>query len=800
VEYLRDLRFALTALRRSAGFSAVAIATLACGFALAATTIAVVNAYLVRALPYPRADRLYHVNYSQPGEREPGDIARLDWEQLTHVVEAIDYSAPARFHIGEGADRQEALGLAVAPGTNELLDIRAVTGRVLSADDYRADAESVVMLGYDLWRTRFGGQADVVGRTLHARRSNPAEPLESFRIVGVLPPGFRYARTYGRGDMEFAVPMREVRQAYMVRLRDGVEPAAAARAIRALIDRSATSFPAGWSGVQLESAHERYTGALRPMLLAITSAAAIVLIIVSVNLGVLMLLRALRRQKEIAVRVALGAGRGQIVRLLVAESAVICATALAAGLVLTAAALRALAPVIEERLGLDAPGGTSAIRIDGTVLFILFAAAVAISLLLSFMPLLASWRDRLAHVLRAATRGATDSPAMRGVRSGLIAVEVAASLALLVGCGLMIRTVINLVHTDLGYRTEQVVRLRVALPENTYRDAAAFGAFYDRLADRLAGRKGTFAFTNAIPFYEYPAERVEVEGVNTQVDANMMAATPSYFGVLGIAVREGRAFTDSDRANTEPVVIVSSSMARRLWPDGSAIGHRIRFEQSDRDVRAVWRTIVGVSSDVRQTHTDTGLNDVYLPFAQAPSRYAPVYARGADAQQWLALLREHVAAIDPDVVVTPATYAELADEEKQLLAAPRFLMSLLIAFGAFAALLATLGIWGVTAYAVQQRERELAVRSAVGATRGQLITLFLKDGGVVLIVGIAGGLFGAWAIGRMLQHELHGVRPMDAVTLLGAAALMLTAGLLASWWPAARAGNARNPIEVLNEG
>ena len=802
----QEVREGARRLGKKPGFTLAITLILALGLALTATTAAVVNAYLIQAMPYPAANRLYHALYAPIGQPEPRGMMSFDWKALGDVVEFADASTLARFYIGEGGDKEEALGLSVAPGSLEMLGVRAEMGRFFLDEDFRAGAEQVAMIGHSMWRERFNADPNIVGRHFRASRSNLAEPVETFRIVGVLPAEFRYARDYARGPMEFAVPLLAPTRAYLVRLREGVPVAFAERRITDMVRSSATSLPPDWIGVRLESAHDRYVAGLRPMLIAMTVAAGFTLAIVCLNIALLMLLRSLRRQKEMAVRVALGAGRGHILRMLVAESSLICGAAMALGLALTGFTLRLLAPLVEERLGRAAPGGASAIALNPTVLLIVGVAGALIALAISFIPLLAPWERRLAATLRSEGRSGTDGPAMRRLRSSLIALEVAASFALLVGCGLMIRSVVNMVGADLGYHTEHIARARIALPTRTYADSKAFLRFYDRLNERLSAISNSpFALTNFIPFYEYPKQALEIGAekiANKNLNASVMAVSDGYFDTLGIGLRQGRVFTAGDRDGTEPVALISETLARRLQagdsPDGTVIGRRIRAaEQPDRNVVAVWRTIVGVVRDVRQTHIDNDLNDVYIPYFQAPSRYAPLYIRtDRPPSIWLENLRSTVAEIDPQALVSGSS--SLETEANRQLAGPKFLMTLLTGFALFAALLAALGIYGVTAYAVRQREREIAIRCAVGASPGAIIRMFLKESGITLAAGVGLGIFGAVMVARALENQLHGVKTYDAATILGACAFLALAGFLATWRPARQAAD-RNPIASLNE-
>ena len=802
----RDFSYSARMLTRQKGFSVATVISLALGFALAAAALSVLNAYVLRSLPYPGSDRLYHVHYSQPGQREPRDVSRVDWSALDDIVDAADRSAHARFYLSDGRYSDEVYGLLVSPDPPDLQDILGLSvtlGRKLVPDDFRADAERVALIGQNIWRERFGSDPNVIGRSLAAYRAGERREPELFRIVGVLAPQTRYVRNYNRGFIELATPLFVPYQTYMVRLRPGVKPSVAEQRITDEVRRAANTFPPNWVGVRLASVHENYITGLRSLLVAVTSAAAIVLLVVFINVAILTLLRALRRQKEMAVRVALGARASGIARMLAIETFLICTAALALGVTLSTVTLRLLSPLIEERLGRPVPGGTSAMNVDTNVLLAIAAVAALIAFSLAFFPLLLPWKRRLADTLRREGRSGTDGPAMHRLRSGLIVFEVAASLALLVGCGLMIRTVMNLIHTDLGVRGENLLRFRIALPERTYPENALFGRVYDQLTNALRAETNTpFAFSSSVPFFEAPKHPVETEVPERKgaaaLRASVFAVSDQYFDLLGIRIRQGRGIRPTDFAATEKVAVVSETLAQRLWPDEPAPGKLIRTaqEQSTGAPLTEWRTIVGVVSDVRQTHTDTDLSDVYIAFAQAPNRFAPLYIRTQrSAQFWLERLRAIVAGIDPGVLVTGGSWFD-EDAEKQI-AASKFLMSLLTGFAVFAALIVMLGIYGVTAYAAQQREREIAIRSALGATPGKIFELLMWQGGSVVAIGIAAGLFLSSSTVRLISAQLHGVRPFDVTTMALASAAMLLAGILAIFIPAKRAAT-RSTFSSLN--
>jgi predicted permease len=397
---------------------------------------------------------------------------------------------------------------------------------------------------------------------------------------------------------------------------------------------------------------------------------------------------------------------------------------------------------------------------------------------------------RLADSLRGEGRSGTDRPSVRRARAALLALEVAASTALLIGGGLMLRSVAHLVGTNLGYETNHVFRPRLQLPNSSYTDAASFARFYDRLEEQLGAIPNlSFALSTFVPFWEPPKRPLETDHADkSDLRASITAAGPDYFRTLGIGLREGRAFMPTDRTGAESVVVISESLARTLAPHGSALGIRIRtseWSETGEPLR-VWRTVVGVAHDVHQTHADIDLKDAYIPFAQTTTRFASVYIRAnGSAEQWLERLRTVVASIDADVFVGPAP--PLSVQADEILAGPRFVTAVLTAFALFAALLALLGIYGVAAYAAQQREREIAIRIAIGATAGTVIGMFLRDSGKVLLVGIAGGVFGGAAVSRVLQSQLHGVERFDPWTLATTCILLTTAGLFATWLPTRRA-------------
>jgi predicted permease len=524
----------------------------------------------------------------------------------------------------------------------------------------------------------------------------------------------------------------------------------------------------------------------------------IVLLIVAANVSVLVVLRAMRRERELAVRFALGARTRQIAKLLGLEALVVCATGWGLGMIASVVGLAMASPAIEARLGLPVPGGTSTLSVDGVVLLAAAAGATSVTMLLSFVPLALPFARRFHQTLRSGARSGTEGPRVRRSRSLLVAFQVAASVVLVFGGALVARTVTNLVRTDLGYDAESLVRARVRFPERPFPDSASISNFQLALESAVAERTGSrVAIATVLPFFEKGPQRLEVEGAG-YARASVNAVGSSYFELAGVSLRAGRAFTAADNLGAERVAIVSQALARALGAGGSVLGTRIRTgtDMNSGDEPAVWRTIVGVVSDVRETHRDVDYRDVYLPAAQMGGRYASIYARtpGSGLREWHNEVRSIARGINPGVeIAAPVRLSEGAHQE---LAAPRFLRSVFAGLAALALGLALLGIYGVTAYAVEQRRLEVAVRSALGAPERTIVRLFLTQGARVVAIGTGAGMVGASWLGRLLENQVFGIAPGDSVTLVASAGVVAVGCLVATWLPSRLAARV-HPAEVL---
>jgi predicted permease len=792
----RDLRHAGRAIARNPGFTTIAVATLGAGLALCLTVLTIINAYMLRPLPYPASDRLYSVVLASPGRDLLRGLENVDWTAADDVIEyRIAWDLDAFYLLG-GSHPERALGAWVTPGFVAGLGLRAERGRVLEPADFAAAGPPAVMISHHLWTSRFGGDPAIVGRTFRAYVSDRPDEPETLTVVGVLPPDFWHFNPY----TDVLGPLRARSYPYLVRLRAGVEPAAAAARVTAIVRATDPSVPEDWRA-GLVAMQSRYVAEMRPLVNAVAVAVGLVMLIACANIAVLMSMRAARRRHEMAVRLALGASRVRLVRLLGFEALAIGAMATTLGVAATALLTHGLAPTLEQRLGRRLPGGQAALALDGTVAAAALAGGLLLALILTLAPLVTVWSTAVMPALKSGGRIATEGRATRRLRFMLIGGEIAAALALLVGSALLVRSAISMLHLDPGFRAAGVLATSVGLRPRSYPDAISRAELYTRLLARLHERSGApSALSDASPLEPVGPTRVERPGEDASaVDAGVIAVSASYFDTLGIRFRDGNSFAAQDRVGGEPVAIVSESLARRLWPATRAVGQRLRVANAGSG--DVSHLVVGVVEDMRRVIYDDGRvqadgsrYDAYVPLAQNAGRFANVYSRGFSTTP--ESLRTAIAEVDSEAAVAaPETLASALEAGRS---GPRYLASVLSAFAAFAALLAVLGVYSVIAYGVRQREREIGIRLLVGAEPRAVSRLFVREGGPLVASGLAAGLFGAVGLGRALRSQLFEVEPVDPGTLAATTALFAICAWLALWWPARRAARV-DPAHVLKD-
>ena len=793
-----DLRQTLRLLRRDRGFTAVALATLGGGLAMCVIVAVLVNAYLWRSLPYPDADRLYDVQYATPSMAFPTGLSDVDWRPLNDIAELNITWDLDSFSLRGGSVPEVVQGTWVNADYIEGFAVRPAIGRVFEPSDYEPGRPMVALISHRLWHARFNGDPAIVGKTFEAFVNDRPDEAESFRIVGVLDAGHWHMSPF----TEVLAPLRVPNTPYVLRLRDGVPRVAAAERITALVKAGAASVPAGWKA-ELRSTHAAYVERIRPLLLAVASATALVLLIACANVSVLLTVRATRRQRENAVRQALGASSAQLTRLTIAEPVLLGAAAVTAGLGLAWGTLAAVAPVVSRYLGRAAPGGIDALRIDAQTIGITVALGFVVVAVCAIVPAWVARRTPAGLVVTGGQKGATDGPSPQRARSLLIAIEVAACLTLLAGAGLTIQSALRMLQVEMGLDPDNVIVGRYNLRPRGYPDETARAVFHERVleASTRVPDLESVALTNAWPLQQSIGRDFDRGGgAPYQARAGVVGVTPDYFNVLRVPVYSGRVFDGHDRVGSNPVAVVSRTFAARLWPGENPVGRTLRMlpaPGSPPTTAPGIYTVTGVVGDIRHSHTDDDLADVYLPLLQTPSNgvfaYLRVRGNAANVEREFQRL---LASIDADVGLAAARpLREILEQQR---AGTKLLAALLIGFALFAAILALVGIYGVIAYTVKQREREIAVRIAIGADRRTITRLFMRDGLIVLGAGLGVGVAGALALGRVLRAQLFNVPAADPVVLTTVTLAFALCGIVAIAGPA-RSAAAVDPATILKE-
>jgi putative ABC transport system permease protein len=795
--FIPELRQAARTLSKDRAFTSVAVGTLGVGLALCVTVAVLLQGYLLRGLPYPESDRLYDVRFGTPGTPGPRGLEKLDWTSLDDVIELPIAWDLDLFNVRGGPYPEALQGSWVTPGYVAGFGVHPAVGRGFLPSDFQAGRPTVALISHRLWRTRFSGDPQIVGHTFEAYVNDRPNEVETFTIVGVMDERHWHLNAF----TEVLAPLRAPTYPYMVRVSDGSEPSTVADRITALVRAANPELPANWRA-ELVSTHATYVREIRPLLLAVAIATGLVTLIACANVAVLLTVRATRRRHELALRQALGATGGQLLRALVAEPLLLGVAATSLAVALAWMAINALAPVLGHYLGRPVPGGATTLTMDGPTTIATIAAGFMAIALCSIVPLWISRRTPVSIALTGGQKGATEGPAQRRARSVLIAVEVAACLTLLVGAGLTIQSAVHMLRVDMGLATSDVLVGRFSLRQRSYPDAGARANFYERVLSRRAELTGVqaIAFASGWPLQQTPPRDVGRLGADPSGSSGLVGVSADYFSALDIQLREGRTFTSADRVGTEPVVVISQTLATRVWPNERAVGQQLRIApqaNSGPDARPLVATVVGVVGDVRHTHTDQDLADAYVPILQFPSPSPFVYLRGsADIAAVERGFRGLLASIDGEVALAmPRALAEILDLQR---AGARLLAWVLVVFAAFAAALALVGIYGVIAYAVRQREREIAVRLAIGADRGTITRMFVRQGAVVLAAGLAVGVAGAVALGRVLRTQLFEVRPEDPAIIAVTTVAFAVCGLAAVAWPA-RAAAATDPAAALKD-
>jgi putative ABC transport system permease protein len=794
----QDLRYGVRTLRESPGFTAVAVLTLALGIGANTAIFSIVDAVLLRSLPYADADQLV-LMFDVPVKRPDAlsSISYRDFRECREQNRVFSEMAGNAFHdltLTGAGEPFIVNAAAVTPELFRLLNAEPLAGRTLLPDDGKEGAAPVAVVSENLWRTRFGSDPRLVGRSIDL-------DMRSFTVVGILPASFRYPDGAPRQDVWISVlqdplfgPLTRQPRVRLLgvlgRLKPGISVAKAQAEMDTMGARLAKEFPAQDSeeAIRVQPYRQAVTGDVRSPLLILLGAVALVLLMACANLANLLLSRATSREREIAVRSALGASRTRLVRQLLAESALLGLLGGAAGVLLAALAVRGFQPLLPADLV-----QISSIHIEAPVLGFALLLSLASALAFGLAPaLLATSTDLQANIKEGSQR----SGQRRGqhARSFLAIVETSLAMVLLVGGGLLIRSFALVMSVNPGFDPKNVTEAEVSLPQFQYSRPQQWTAFADALLAHLHAQPGLqdSALAAPLPMDRQGQANFEFSIVGNpplppgkSITANYETVSPDYFHVMRIPLMRGRLFSERDAPSNPKVAIISETLARRHFPNQNPLGRQMRFgfpPNSD-----VAREIVGVVGDVRDEALSQKPGPImYVPFAQAPLYGGEVVVRSAMSVSSVATgIREAVHAIDKDLPVTGVE--SFPDTLGQSVSRERFRTLLLGSFSAMALLLAAVGIFGVISYSASQRRHEIGIRMAIGAQRGDILRLILGQGAKLALFGLCIGAVFALLLTRLMKSLLYDVSTTDPLTFCGVAIILLGVAVIACYIPARRA-------------
>ncbi len=793
---IQDLRYALRQLRKSPGFTVVAMLAIALGIGANTAIFSVVNAVLLRPLPYQDADRLVTILHNWDGPVAPANY--LDWRSQNHVFQDMGIAENWTPNLSGNTQAESVDALQVSTNLFPMLGVKPALGRLLLSEEEQSGKEHSVILSYGLWQRRFGGDPGIVGQSITLQG-------EPYTVVGIMPAGFQFApfwatkaelwaplalgeRVTSRGGQSLRV---------FAKLKPGVSLEQARSEMGTITARLERQFPGTNREVTVQLLKEKVVGDIRPALLVLLAAVSFVLLIACANVAHMLMARGAARQKEIAVRAALGAERWRIVRQFLMESLLLALLGGAAGLLLAFWGIRMLVALMPASIP-----RVDSIGLDSRVL--LFTAVVSIftGLIFGIVPALQASGVHLRDALQETGRGSGDSLRRNRLRSVLVGSEFALALLLMIGAGLMLRTFFALRTIDPGFRTHHVLSTVISVAGSEEAQPQKRRAFYQQVLQRVGALPGVESVSaiNHVPLagdtwgFSFDIEGRPLPAPGESPGAIYRVIFPNYFRTMGISLLRGRDIGEADNLNAPGVVIINDRLAKKYWPGEDALGKRITLDDPRKNPS--WLTVIGVAHDSKQNEwTGDPRPEMYLPLAQSPEylqnpaghfAYVTLVARTTgDPATLVNDIKSAVASIDKNVPISEIETMDQAVDD--LNAQPRFELWLLGSFAAVAVLLAALGIYGVMSYSVSRRTHELGVRMALGAAQQDVIMLVVKQAMRLALVGSACGLLAAFVLTRTMSKLLYGVRSTDPLTFVAVMLLVSGIALLASYLPARRA-------------
>jgi putative ABC transport system permease protein len=803
---LQDLRYGARTLWKNPGFTLIAVVTLSLGIGANTAIFTVVNAALLRGLPYRAPERLVHLFETTPqqaySQREFSYPDYQDYQRSQAFEGLAAYSGGGGILTGRG-EPQRIFAPAASANFFSVLGVEPLLGRTFREGEDKPGAERVTVLTYGMWRRVFGGDPGVIGQTLTVSNNQ-------YTVVGVLSPSFQFALRQADLWLPYQPTPNQLSRRFMHgtnligRLRPGVSQDQAHAETSAITQRIAEEHKESHAGTRLllTPLQEQVTGSVKPALLALLAAVGFVLLMVCANVASLLLARSLARQKEIALRAALGATRARIIRQLLTEATLLSSLGGLGGLLVAGVGLDALMAALPQNQ-LAALPFFETLRLDPGILLFALGLALLTGLVFGLAPALQASRLDLQGALKDGGR-ASGGLAGQRLRSALVGSEIALAVVLLVGAGLMMKSLLRLMQVNLGFDPTNVLTMTVVLPAGKYTDPNRMVAYYQQAQERLAALPGVTGAgaVSQLPLQPGNTTRFIVEGEpapppGQETEANIRVASANYFQALGIPLAQGRNFAENDKADATRVVIVNQSLAEKLFSGRSAVGRRLLFPSfPNQSVE-----IVGVVGDVKTTGLDQAVRPVlYYPFTQNASIATNLVLRAkADAAAVANAARNECRALEPDVAIFNVQTMETLIEQTPaafMRRAPAWLTGI---FAGVALLLAALGVYGVVSYSVSQRTREIGVRMALGARRADILKLVLRQGLSLTLIGVATGTVAALALTRWLDSLLYEVSARDPLTFALVIGALTLVALLACYIPARRAAKVEPVVSLRHE-
>src|SRR6266480_238119 len=792
----QDLRYGLRTLLKNPGFTVVAVSALALGIGANSAIFSVVNAVLLRPLPFKNPEQLVMVweNATHLGfpKNTPAPPNFLDWQRQNSVFTGMAAMVERSFNLTGVGEPERLDGRRVSANLFDVLAVPPLIGRTFVPDDDRRGTH-VVLLSYRLWQRRFGSDPSIIGRAVTLNGEN-------YTVIGVMQRGV-HLPGYGNWNDELWVPINFTNEEItergnhfldvIARIKPGITLKQAQAEMETIAARLAKEYPRYNTqiGATVTPLHEEIVGDIKPALLVLLGAVGFVLVIACANVANLLLARAAVREKEIALRLALGASRSRLTRQFLTESVLLALLGGGFGLLLALAGTRVLKTFIPATIP-----QTQTISIDGKVLLFTALIALLTGIVFGLAPAAHASHSNLNDSLKEGGRDSAASRKGNRIRGRLVIAEVAVSFILLIGAGLLINSFLHLRNLDPGFRTDHLLTMKVDLSELRYPDGERRSVFFDEVLFRIRALPGvqSVAVAGNLPFtYNGDSMSIAVEGIpdpppGQWPDVIYRAIGPGYFSTMGIPMIRGHDFTDQDKADSKNVVVISEKTAQHYWPGKDPIGKRLKPGATTSDVP--WREVVGVVKDVRQNDFIAQPKmQMYFAYRQLKdlAANALIVRTSVEPMSLATSTRDAIWAVDKD---QPVANVDTMDHiVSEAIARQRFSMLLLGIFAALALILAAVGIYGVMSYSVAQRIHEIGIRMALGARRTDVLKMIVNQGLKLVSIGMMLGLAAAFLLTRVLQSLLFGISATDTVTFFGISLVLLAVAILASYLPALRA-------------